>query len=67
MNRKRRKHLLNQPYVKQILALLLCFVLLTSSIPAAAAAAPANNRTVKAGVFFFDGYHMRDDDGTYSC
>ena len=66
MNRKWRRHLLNQSYVKQILALLLCFVLLLSGIPAAAGSAPANNRTVKAGVFFFDGYHMRDDDGSYT-
>ena len=66
MNRKWRRHLLNQSYVKQILALLLCFVLLLPGIPAAAGSAPANNRTVKAGVFFFDGYHMRDDDGSYT-
>ncbi|MBD5118588.1 MAG: response regulator [Clostridiales bacterium] len=66
MNRKRKKHLLNQPYVRQILTLFLCFVLLSSSIPATAAEAPANNRTVKAGIFFFDGYHMKDDDGNYT-
>lgn len=66
MKRKRRRHLLNRPYVKQILALFICFVLLSSSIPAAAAEAPTNNRTVKAGVFAFDGYHMRDSDGAYT-
>ncbi|MDE7417486.1 MAG: response regulator [Lachnospiraceae bacterium] len=66
MKRKQRMHLLNQPYVKKILALFICFVLLSSSIPATAAEEPANNRTVKAGVFFFDGYHMQDSDGVYS-
>ena len=65
MKRKQRKHLLNQPYVKHILALFICFVLLLSNIQAAAAE-PSNNRTVKAGVFYFDGYHMRDDEGVYS-
>ena len=24
------------------------------------------NKTVKAGVFFFDGYHMKDEDGNYA-
>ena len=66
MNRKRRRHLPNQPYVRQILTLFLCVVLLSTNVPAAAGAEAANNRTVKAGVFFFDGYHMRDDDGSYS-
>ncbi|MDE7243113.1 MAG: transporter substrate-binding domain-containing protein, partial [Oscillospiraceae bacterium] len=66
MKRKRRRHLLNRPYIKQILALFICFVLLSSNIPAAAAEEPANNRTVKAGVFFFDGYHMQDSDGVYT-
>ena len=66
MKRQRRRHLLNQSYVKPILALFICFVLLASNIPASAAEEPANNRTVKAGVFFFDGYHMRDDDGVYT-
>ncbi|MDE6108584.1 MAG: transporter substrate-binding domain-containing protein, partial [Oscillospiraceae bacterium] len=29
----------------------------------AKAAEPTNNRTVKAGVFYFDGYHMESEDG----
>ena len=63
---KRQRHLPNQSYVKKILALFICVVLLASGIPASAAEEPANNRTVKAGVFFFDGYHMKDDDGSYT-
>ena len=66
MKRKGRRRLPGQLYVKQILALFICFVLLASNIPAAAAEETANNRTVKAGVFFFDGYHMRDSDGVYT-
>jgi len=66
MKRKQRKRLLNQPYVKQIFALLVCFVLISSSIPSVAAKGAPSNRTVKAGVFFFDGYHMRDNDGGYT-
>ena len=51
---------------KQTLALFLCLALFLSGVPAAAAAEPGGSRTVKAGVFFFDGYHMRDDDGNYT-
>ena len=66
MKIERRRYLLHQPYLKRIFALFLCFVLLSPGISAAAVGRPANNRTVKAGVFFFDGYHMQDDDGTYT-
>lgn len=66
MKRKQRRHLLNRSYVKQILALFVCCVLISSDIPSVAAAKTENNRTVKAGVFFFDGYHMQDSDGVYT-
>ena len=66
MKGKQRKHLLNHPYVKKILTLFICFVLLSSYIPASAAEEPMNNRTVKAGIFFFDGYHMQDSNGGYT-
>ncbi len=65
MKRKQRWHLLNRPYIKHIFALFVCLALISSSIPSAAAET-ANNRTVKAGVFSFDGYHMRDDNGVYT-
>ena len=48
---------------KRALSLLLCLLILLSNITAANAAQPANNRTVKAGVFYFDGYHMEGEDG----
>ncbi len=63
---KRKQLRLNQPYVKQIFALFVCFMLISSNIPSVTANGTANNRTVKAGVFYFDGYHMKDSDGTYT-
>ncbi|MBD5102794.1 MAG: response regulator [Subdoligranulum sp.] len=98
MKRKQKRHPHGLRFSKQALALLVCFVLLLSAVPAVTAAAPTaaaeepaaaaqpaanaddppeqaptvstvaptNNRTVKAGVFFFEGYHMRDEDGNYS-
>jgi len=60
MKRKQRW----RPYLKAIFALLVCFVLISSNI--LPAAAEETNRTVKAGVFFFDGYHMKDSDGSYT-
>ncbi len=63
---KRKKIRLNQPYVKQIFALFVCFLLISSNIPYVAAEGTSNNRTVKAGVFYFDGYHMKDSNGTYT-
>ncbi len=44
----------------------MCFALVSPSIPSTAAEKAANNRIVKAGVFCFDGYHMKDDDGNYT-
>ncbi len=61
---KRKLRRLNR--IKQILALFVCFLLIASSIPPVAAEGTASNRTVKAGVFFFDGYHMKDSDGVYT-
>ncbi len=52
--------------LKKYFALFFCFVLLSSGIPSVAAAPKEPNRTVKAGVFFFDGYHMQDESGVYT-
>jgi len=65
MKIKQKRHLHKRSYVKQIFALFACFVLALSCTPSIAVAETANNRTVKAGVFFFDGYHMKDDNGEY--
>jgi len=69
MKRKQKRRLLNWPYVKHIFVLFVSFVLILSNVSSADAAETAettNNRTVKAGVFFFDGYHMRDSNGDYT-
>ena len=51
---------------KRMCALLLCLLVLLSNLTTANAAESTNNRTVKAGVFYFDGYHMEDEDGSLS-
>jgi len=63
---KRKQRRLHWPCGKQIFALFLCFLLISSNIPPVGAAETTNNRTVKAGVFYFDGYHMKDSDGSYT-
>ncbi len=63
---KRKQKRLNRPYVKQIFTLFVCFLLISSNIPSVAAEGTDNSRTVKAGVFYFDGYHMKDRDGAYT-
>ena len=47
---------------KRIIALLVCFLLLLPNF-VVNAAEQDNNRTVRAGIFYFDGYHMEDEDG----
>ena len=47
---------------KRIIALLVCFLLLLPNF-VVNAAEQDNNRTVIAGIFYFDGYHMEDEDG----
>ncbi|MDE6748481.1 MAG: transporter substrate-binding domain-containing protein [Lachnospiraceae bacterium] len=47
---------------KRIIALLVCFLLLLPNF-VSNAAEEGNNRTVRAGVFYFDGYHMEDEHG----
>jgi len=63
---KRQPRGLKRPYIKPILALFACFLLVSSGISSAAAETPADNRTVRAGVFYFDGYHMKDGGGAYT-
>ena len=49
---------------KRALCLLLCFLFALSGLMAAGAAQPETNRTVRAGVFYFDGYHMEGEGGS---
>ena len=56
----------NQRGRKQAAALFVCILLFLSNLPAASAQSRETNRTVNAGVFYFDGYHMKDEDGGYT-
>ncbi len=66
MKRKLKKHLLKRSYIKKIFVLFVCFMLASSDIPCVSAAETTSNRTVRAGVFYFDGYHMQDENGDYT-
>ncbi len=68
MEGKRRMRITNAHSVKRIPSLLLCFLVLLSNLITitANAAQPADNRTVKAGIFYFDGYHMEGEEGGYT-
>ncbi|MDE7360983.1 MAG: transporter substrate-binding domain-containing protein [Oscillospiraceae bacterium] len=50
--------------VKSIAAFTVCMILILSNfITAFADDVQSNNRTVKAGIFSFEGYHMKDEEG----
>ncbi len=66
MVRRQKRYLAKRSYIKGILVMFACFVLTVSAIPYTVAAEGTNNQTVKAGVFFFDGYHMQDENGVYT-
>jgi len=63
---KEKTKRLSRINVKQIFALFVCFLLIFSNILPVDAEETSNNQTVKAGVFYFDGYHMKDSDGNYT-
>ena len=50
-------------FIRRILAFLACLFIALSDFTIANAAEETNIRTVKAGIFFFDGYHMKDETG----
>ncbi len=66
MKTKLKRHLPKRPHIRQLFVLFVCFLLTSSNIPYVSAENTGNNRTVKAGVFFFDGYHMQDSSGVYT-
>ncbi|MDE5885064.1 MAG: transporter substrate-binding domain-containing protein, partial [Oscillospiraceae bacterium] len=49
-------------YLKIIAAFMTCLCFIISNFITASAAEQSNNRTVKAGIFFFEGYHMKDEN-----
>ena len=49
---------------RRIAAFTICVILILSNlITVATADGQSNNRTVKAGIFYFEGYHMKDEEG----
>ncbi|MBD5128536.1 MAG: transporter substrate-binding domain-containing protein [Ruminococcaceae bacterium] len=50
-------------FIKRIAAFAVCLTLVLSNFVTAFAEVPAGIRTVKAGIFGFDGYHMKDEEG----
>ena len=49
--------------IKRIAAFTVCLIfILSNCITVFADDVQSNNRTVKAGIFSFDGYHMKDGD-----
>ena len=62
MEERRRMLKYNVRSGKRIISLLICFLLLLPNF-AVNAAEQEINRTVRAGIFYFDGYHMEDEDG----
>ena len=64
MKENRRFGLWNTLSGKRIISLIICVLLFFSNFEAVNAAGQGNNRIVKAGVFYFDGYHMEDEDGS---
>lgn len=65
--RKRTARTANSAHVvcvKRITAFAVCLLLVLSNfITAFADGVQSNNRTIRAGIFSFDGYHMKDEEG----
>ncbi|MDE5747581.1 MAG: transporter substrate-binding domain-containing protein, partial [Acetatifactor sp.] len=54
---------INRAYRKRIAAFAICLFFLLSNFIAVDADEQSNNQTVKAGIFYLDGYHMKDEEG----
>ena len=55
----------NRAYIKRLVAFMICLILVLHNFITVVAAddGQSNNRTVKAGIFYFEGYHMKDEEG----
>ena len=55
----------NRGYGKRIFVFIICLILTLNNFITVAASdgRQSNNRTVKAGIFSFEGYHMKDEEG----
>ena len=54
----------HKAYIRIIVAFMTCLTFITSGYMTASADEASDNKTVRAGIFDFEGYHMKDDDGT---
>ncbi len=54
----------NKVCIKIIAAFMICLVFIISNFMTVSADVHSNNQTVKAGIFCFDGYHMKDENGS---
>ncbi|MDE6656504.1 MAG: transporter substrate-binding domain-containing protein, partial [Anaeroplasmataceae bacterium] len=50
-------------HIKITWAIIACLIFFLSSFITVSADEQSNNRTVKAGIFSFEGYHMKDEEG----
>ncbi len=48
---------------KRLMAFAVCLFLISTALQTVEGAETAADQTVKAGIFYFDGYHMKDEDG----
>ena len=53
----------NKAYLKIIIAFMMCLIFIMSSCMTVSAGEDSDNQTVRAGIFDFEGYHMKDEDG----
>ena len=53
----------NRTHIKRFATFMICLIFLLSNFITVSADGQSNNRTVKAGIFSFEGYHMKDEDG----
>ena len=59
----RKKGLINRTYRRIVAFTASLIFILSNFMTAAADDGQSDNRTVKAGIFYFEGYHMKDDEG----
>lgn len=61
--RKKSMQVTDRVY-RRVTAFTICLILILSNIITVSADnGQSNNRTVKAGIFYFEGYHMKDEEG----
>ena len=54
----------NKVYIKIITIFMTYLIFIASNFITASADEQSNNQTVKTSIFYFEGYHMKDEDGS---